>query len=542
MGRLIARHDWSSTSLGPAETWSVALRTTVATVLASRFPMLLVWGPDLVKIYNDGYRPLLGHDKHPHALGTPVREVWPEIWDVIGPMLRSVMTDGTPTWSEHELLLVERNGFAEECYFTWSYGPVRDDDGEIRGVLDVVTETTDVVLSQRRLACVAAVTAALVGTEHVTDVCVHATSALARSAADIRAADLYLLLDDELALVSSNRRGEAPPVDLAIVSDVARTGEARVLGGAEWDEAPADHAVVPVIGAGGDIRGAMVATLNVQRPFDAAYRSFVHLVAGLVGTALEGAYRRSEQLGLHRQVSETLQRAMLTPTSDLPTLAARYLPAVDSLAVGGDWYDLVELGPDRRALVVGDCVGHGLAAATVMSQLRSAARAMLLDGRSPSAVLEGLDAFAAQTPGAACTTVAVAIIDREAEVVTYSRAGHPPPLVVGAGGGVWLDAAPGLPLAVDPAAPRSDAEHELAPDDLLILYSDGLVERPGEIFDTGLARLLDAATTLHGASVHDVADGLIRALLPPAARDDVVLVVKHLPDRSHDRPVATAAG
>ena len=231
MGRLVLAHDWASSPLGPTEDWSVALRTTVSTVMASGFPMLLVWGPDLVKIYNDGYRPALGSEKHPRALGAAARDVWPEIWDVIGPMFDSVLRTGRPTWSEHELLVLERNGFTEECYFTWSYGPVHDDDGVIRGVLDVVTETTDVVLAQRRLACVAAVTAALVGAEQVTDVCVQATSALARSAADITAADLYLLLDDELALVSSNRRAAAPPVDPAIVADVARRREPVVVGG-----------------------------------------------------------------------------------------------------------------------------------------------------------------------------------------------------------------------------------------------------------------------------------------------------------------------
>jgi len=118
---------------------------------------------------------------------------------------------------------------------------------------------------------------------------------------------------------------------------------------------------------------------------------------------------------------------MLKPVSDLPTVAARYLPAVGRLAVGGDWYDVISIGNRQRGLIVGDCVGHGLEAATVMAQLRSAARAMILEGRDPAAVLEGLDTFASSIEGAACATVVCAVFDRNKRTLTYARAGHPPP-------------------------------------------------------------------------------------------------------------------
>lgn len=282
----------------------------------------------------------------------------------------------------------------------------------------------------------------------------------------------------------------------------------------------------------------MVMSLHPGRAFDADYRRFVGLVARTIGSALDNAYRRSDLLGQYQNVSDTLQRAMLTPTRDLPTLAARYIPAENHLAVGGDWYDVIDLDEDRRALVVGDCVGHGLDAATVMAQLRSAARAMLLDGRDPAAVLEGLDAFAASTDGALCTTVVCAVIDRVHDVMTYANAGHPPPLMLGSRGSTWLDGVNGPPLAVS-SSPRRSGRISLTTGDRIIMYTDGLVERRGEVFDVGLERLRTAAVDRAGSSVHELADGLLSDLLHDGVADDVVLVVKLVPDRTSDRTTST---
>ena len=115
LGALVRDLDWAKTPLGPISKWPQSLKTSVSTCLNSRFPMLIWWGPELVKIYNDAYRPLIG-SKHPWALGSPGREVWPEIWSVIGPMLNQVMERGEATVSEDLLLLLERDGYGEECY------------------------------------------------------------------------------------------------------------------------------------------------------------------------------------------------------------------------------------------------------------------------------------------------------------------------------------------------------------------------------------------------------------------------------------------
>lgn len=150
MGALMRSMDWSKTPLGPVSSWPPILRTTVNTSLNSRSPILLWWGPELIKLYNDAYRVILGL-KHPRAMGARGREVWPEIWDVIGPMLEGVLSEGKATWSENQLLFLERKGFPEECYFTYSYSPIRDETGEIAGVFSAVTETTAQVLSERAL-------------------------------------------------------------------------------------------------------------------------------------------------------------------------------------------------------------------------------------------------------------------------------------------------------------------------------------------------------------------------------------------------------
>jgi hypothetical protein len=524
LGALVLDTDWASTPLGPPETWSTALRTAVGICLTSRFPMLVVWGPDLVKIYNDGYRAILGTEKHPKALGAPAREIWPEIWHLIGPEFDEVMATGRATWHEHEMLVLERNGFPEECFFVWGYSPLFDDDGSIGGVLDVVTETTPEVLARRRMACVTALGAALFEAEQVTDVCVRAALALSGSTPDLGAVDVYLRIGDEMVLMASNRRENVAPVPSSLLLEVAGEHRPVVIGGTVGD-APAAHYVVPLTTARGGIDGALVASLNPQRPFDDAYAAFVHLVGSAVAAALDSAYRRATEVGEYREIADTLQSALLPPSNDLPTVATRYLPAVGNLAVGGDWYDVLDLDDNCRALVVGDCVGHGLQAATVMGQLRSAARMMLMEGRDPAATLQGLDAFAATIPGASCATVTCAVVNRSAGTITYSSAGHPPTLVVDAHGARWLVGATATPLAVG-SPERVNATESLAVGDVIVLYSDGLVERRGEPIDVGLERLAAAATALHGDSVQRIADELLRRLSPENTRDDVVLVVK----------------
>jgi len=147
MRALCRAFDWSGTPLGPVTTWSQSLRTTVGIVLSSSNPMFLWWGPKLVQIYNDAYRPSLGLGaRHPQALGAFGRDFWTDIWEAIGPQIEQVMTTGESPWHEDQYLPIERNGRIEDVWWTYSYVPVRDDDGHIAGTLVVCQETTRRVL------------------------------------------------------------------------------------------------------------------------------------------------------------------------------------------------------------------------------------------------------------------------------------------------------------------------------------------------------------------------------------------------------------
>src|SRR3984893_5881362 len=150
MGSLVRSMDWSRTKLGPVEAWPRSLKTMLGVVLGSRFPMCLWWGPDLLHLYNDAFRPIL-RDKHPASLGGPAAQVWAEVWDVAGPMARSVQEGGPATWTEDLQLFINSGGMAEETYFTFSYSPVPGDDGAIGGLLNTVHETTAKVQSERQI-------------------------------------------------------------------------------------------------------------------------------------------------------------------------------------------------------------------------------------------------------------------------------------------------------------------------------------------------------------------------------------------------------
>ncbi len=273
MQSLFARTDWSATSLGPLDTWPDNLRSIVDICLSSGFPMLVCWGPDLTMVYNDGYRTLLGRSKHPAALGRPVRQVWPEVWDVIGPMFDGVLGGGPATWVEDELLVVDRFGFLEEAYFTWSYGAIHDADGHVVGILNVAVETTDKVLSVRRAGAAVELFDALIG------------AGAPESREQVRERTLDVLrtktadhLDVQLVWLDGN--GAAP--------------------GAE----PGVH-VVPVLEPGLTEPTALLRfDANPRRPWDAQLQAYAELCASHVATALSGVRRRTDDRAREEALAE----------------------------------------------------------------------------------------------------------------------------------------------------------------------------------------------------------------------------------------------
>jgi PAS domain S-box-containing protein len=154
MGALMRAHDWSSSSLGDPRSWPQSLRTAVRLLLNTGHPMYIWWGEDGACLYNDAYRRSIGPERHPGSLGRPARDVWDEIWDIIGPQIEQVMTGRGATWHENQLVPITRNGRREDVYWTYSYGPIDDETAPngIGGVLVVCTETTQQVLAEQRLA------------------------------------------------------------------------------------------------------------------------------------------------------------------------------------------------------------------------------------------------------------------------------------------------------------------------------------------------------------------------------------------------------
>lgn len=150
MRERIRQYDWSNSALGETALWPQSLRTVVNILLSSRYAMWMAWGPELTMLYNDAYEPTLGI-KHPWALGTPAKQVWAEIWPDVSPRIERVLTTGLATYDEGLLLFLERSGFPEETYHTFSYSPLLDDGGEIAGMLCVVTEETDRMIGERRV-------------------------------------------------------------------------------------------------------------------------------------------------------------------------------------------------------------------------------------------------------------------------------------------------------------------------------------------------------------------------------------------------------
>jgi PAS domain S-box-containing protein len=251
MQQRIDQFDWSSTPIGPAESWPQSLRTSLSICLASRFPILIWWGPELIKLYNDAYAPILG-SKHPHALGARGRDVWPEIWPVIGPMLDQVMYEGQATWSADQLLMMDRHGYNEETYFTFSYSPILDESGGVGGIFTAVFETTERVVGERRLDTLRQLAARSMAAKTVEDACHNAAEILKANPKDVPFAAIHL------------RGEELPRIEGALTLPLHVPGE---------DEPAAHLMVCP----------------SPHRPFDDEYRGFFTLVAGHISSALASA-------------------------------------------------------------------------------------------------------------------------------------------------------------------------------------------------------------------------------------------------------------
>ena len=332
MARLIREKDWSATPFGPMEGWSTALRSAVSIILGSRFPMVLYWGETRALIYNDAWAPVPGQ-KHPWALGRPGYEVWAEIWDIIGPMFDQVMNEGVATWSDDQLLPLNRYGYVEECYFYYSYSPVRGEDGTVEGVFTAVTETTHRVLTERRERLLREISEAVSNTRSAVDAC---TVALDRLAALPEEAPYILayLRDEETGRYHLVRRDERVPlldriphsVDLsdsdhgAFFAQAAQNGAPvliedvrRRLGtdlpGDPWPEPVVQCLVVPILSPHpGAPHGFLVPALSPRRRYTTDYGTLFERIAGFVTAAITNAEAYAEERRRAEKLAE-LDRA-----------------------------------------------------------------------------------------------------------------------------------------------------------------------------------------------------------------------------------------
>jgi PAS domain S-box-containing protein len=817
VGRDLSTVHWAATDVGHPDDWPTSLKVALRIVLTSRFSMWLAWGPELTFFCNDAYRQASLGDKYPWALGRSAREVWAEIWPDIGPRIASVLDTGRATWDVALPLFVQRRGFPEETYHTFSYSPLHDDDGRTAGMLCVASEDTDRVLAQRRmeLAQVLVEPGDATGTE--AELCAHLTRHLG---ADLRTLPFSLVYlaepagDLRLAVAAGiapghpaaphrlcredNRWPVAQVLDTGrmLLSDLPQRFAALPTGA--WDRPPVRALLTPLPPhAGEGVAGVFIAALNPYCPPDRVHPGLIDLMASQIASAIATARaytyqrRRAEELAedaswrrllmetiqdamqvtdaegylvevndafrelvgfpvtlpqpkphpwwpdpqtdpddwaqvaaahqairdndsgrftvpfrhadgrrlwvdvmygsfrdpqtgrrwnmgtfrdvtartrlaeraatltrvttrlaeitdvdtvladgarelqaaiaatsvhlalvpedgpvraveaatapdaravaqlrriaaaralqvettenglvtgigapvsgedlgatvwlemdpprrmttedhnhiaqlcasiahavlraraydLQRTVALTLQRSLLGP-SEMPSgFAARYSPAVLPLEVGGDWYDVVELDGDKVGVVVGDCIGKGLEAATVMGQLRSACRALLLQAKGPAEVLAALDDFAELTPNAACTSVFCAVIDRGCGHLEYSAAGHPPGVLVHPDHSIeLLGEAHSVPLATLPGTERRQASATLRPGSVLAVYTDGLVERRREHLDNGIDRLTAAVAVAMRLNDEDAmaAEVLERSLPASGHADDVALLL-----------------
>jgi serine phosphatase RsbU (regulator of sigma subunit)/anti-sigma regulatory factor (Ser/Thr protein kinase)/PAS domain-containing protein len=490
-----------------------------------------------------------------HSSGAPYR---PEEW----PLARALIAGEVVAVEEID---IER-GDGTRGTVVVNSAPIRDADGSITAAVCTFLDITERTESRRRLDAVYAaerearaaaerawqrlyrlqrVTAALseaITVEQVAEVMVQG----GMSVLGCRSAWIGVLDDRGEALVvlaasfPVEPGGPAARIPLNAASpraEVTRTGQAV------WLPSTADAlqrypglravgifsgalGVVPLVSHGRSI-GAMALSFGEVRELDAEERALAVTLAEQCAQALERARLHQRE----HDVALTLQHSMLP--SELPEvpglrLTGRYRAAVESLEVGGDWYDVLALPDGRVGLAVGDVVGRGLRAATTMGQLRSALAALALSVRSPAQVLDDLELFVRQVDGARLGTVVYCVLDPAAGTLRYACAGHPPPLVLHPDGTtVYLQGGRSPLLCALPPQllrRRPEGEHVLAPGDTLLLYSDGLVERRRESLDVGLRRLATLAADYAAADDDMWCERLVDDMLAGSGDDDVALL------------------
>lgn len=317
MGERIRAKDWANTPLGPVDQWPQSLKTVVRIMLTSRQPIWIGWGPELIKLYNDPYKAIVG-GKHPDALGLPASVVWREIWDDLSPRVESAFHNNEGTYDEALLLIMERYGYSEETYYTFSYSPVPGDEGGVGGIICANTDDTQRIIGERQVTLLRTLAAETADTRTIEDVCRFSANSLAQNPYDIPFAMIYLLDQGQQMVSLAGTAGisqEHPAVPQSIALDTAtswpfaevlREQKSLVIDALDqvfdnlptgaWKR-PAHQAVALPIAASGQSgkAGVLLVGLNPFRRFDESYQGFLNLVSGQIAASLANAQAYEEE-------------------------------------------------------------------------------------------------------------------------------------------------------------------------------------------------------------------------------------------------------
>lgn len=543
--------DWASTALGDPEGWPEGLRWAASICLGAKYPIAIYWGPELTLVYNEAWSEIPG-EKHPWALGRTAAEVWPDIWDIVGPELEGALA-GEAMWVADRLLPMQRHGYLEETYFNYNLSPIVGPGGRIDGVFNAGLETTARVIAARHQRVLIDLIAEAASATTVEEAFAGAIDALAAHREVAPFAVLYQLVDGTAVLagsagVADGGEGTGPTVDLGIdddpwqiaaavetrrpveIGDIGAFADVHTFDG--WSERAHTAVTLPIVRSRRRrrrVEGVLVVGMPPGLRLDDQHREFHAALADRLALSVLDARREEEErrtFETEHRIAATLQRSLIPalPELEVVGLDGCYLPGTDGLEVGGDWYDAIPLPDGSVTVVIGDVVGKGVAAAAQMGQLRNALRAYVLEGFSPAEVLGKLNHLTLSLSGSTFATVLCLRYEPADRSVQWCRAGHLPALVRGADGQVrLLDGDGSPPIGVFEGVLFKECDGRLDPDDIVVLYTDGLIEKPGEDIDDSIAALVDRVATL------DVGPGFVDAIVAPLAeadrRDDVAVLV-----------------
>jgi signal transduction histidine kinase len=345
MASLMRDFDWSSTPLGPVSQWPQSLRTAVGVLLSTLHPMFIWWGPDLIQFYNDAYRRSLGPDRHPSALGRGGRECWAEIWPTIGPEIEAIMAGGEATWHEDHLVPITRGDRVQDVYWSYSYSPILDDEGEVGGVLVTVQETTRRVLTERRARLLQQLATGEFEAVSERDAIAVAVEVLDRHPEDVAFALVYVRGEDAGALHLTDAAGvtldsSAAGFRLEAAEAMRERKAVRVsplpaaLGEIHHrlsSEPVREALVVPLLGGVGSAgaKGVLVAGMNPRLVADEDCRTFFGQVAREITLAMD----RAQAVELERRAWRAAEQAAAERDAERQQLARVFQLSPTFLAV-----------------------------------------------------------------------------------------------------------------------------------------------------------------------------------------------------------------